>query len=141
MFKIKDNIYEAIKNSEIQIEEICIQDCDDIRKMISQKYCRNAGKTDVLWDDLLEYSSISDADAWKLFKCMVKRECILFFNKSDENCMFKIKTGSDLDYILSETYGFEFYVTDMECSYLLCFNHHDILYGCGLAYEWLKLYK
>lgn len=47
--------------------------------------------------------------------------------------MFLIRTGEDLNYLLSETYGFEFYITDKECSYLLCFNHHDILYGCGRA--------
>ena len=69
---------------------------------------------------------------------MVKSKCVLFFNKSDEKSMFLINSGNDLDFILSETYGFEFYVTDLDCSYLLCFNHHDILYGCGAAYDWVK---
>lgn len=51
--------------------------------------------------------------------------------------MFLIRSGEDLNYLLSETYGFEFYITDKECSYLLCFNHHDILYGCGRAEGWI----
>lgn len=44
-----------------------------------------------------------------------------------EKEMFLIQSGTDLDYILSETYGFEFYITNKQCSYLLCFNHHNIL--------------
>lgn len=87
---------------------------------------------------MLEYSCISDTDAWRLLKKLVKSKCVLFFNKSDEKSMFLINSGNDLDFILSETYGFEFYVTDLDCSYLLCFNHHDILYGCGAAYDWVK---
>ena len=51
--------------------------------------------------------------------------------------MFKIKNGNDLYYLLSETSGFEFYITDFNYSYLICFNHHDILYGCGRAKEWI----
>ena len=41
--------------------------------------------------------------------------------------------------MLEETYGYEFYVTDEECTYLICFNHHDILYTCGRAIKWLEV--
>ncbi len=139
MFNIKENIYEAIKYTELKIEEIDSQECNVIRQKISEKFCRNKKKSDFLWEDLLEYMSISDVNAWKLLKKMVRGKCILFFNRIDENVMFKINSEIDLDYILSETYGFEFYVTDYDCSYLICFNHHDILYGCGTICEFLKL--
>ena len=138
MYKIKENIIEVIKDSAIQIVELDSQKSDEIRKKINQLYCRKKNNVDVFWDDLLEYSCISDTDAWRLLKKMVKSKCVLFFNKSDEKSMFLINSGNDLDFILSETYGFEFYVTDLDCSYLLCFNHHDILYGCGAAYDWVK---
>lgn len=65
----------------------------------------------------------------------------MFFNDFDEKAMFKIKNGMDLDFLLSGTSGFEFYVTDLEYSYLICFNHHDMLYGCGKAIQWIEKLK
>ena len=73
-----------------------------------------------------------------LLKNWLKINVCFFFNKSDDKSMFLINSGDDLDYILSETCGFEFYITNLECLYLLCFSHHDILYGCGLAYDWIQ---
>ena len=32
----------------------------------------------------------------------------------------------------------EFYITDRDQSYVICFNHHDVLYGCGAAKEWVE---
>lgn len=52
--------------------------------------------------------------------------------------MFLIHSGSDLNFVLEETYGFEFYITDKKCTYLLAYNHHDILYGCGSAIDWME---
>lgn len=40
--------------------------------------------------------------------------------------------------MLSETWGFEFYVTNEQASFLFCFSHHDILYACGDVKIWLK---
>ena len=61
--------------------------------------------------------------------------------QKEEEEMILIQSGEDLNYILSETYGFEFYITDKQCSYLLCFSDHDILYGCGTAKEWIERIK
>ena len=65
----------------------------------------------------------------------------MFFNESDEKKSFLFKNGDDLVAVLGETYGFEFYVTNKEKSYLLVFNHHDILMACGDAKNWLNTKK
>ena len=137
MYKIKEDIMKAIENSTVKIEELDLKKSDEIREKIIQLWFEK-NHVDFLWDDLLEYSCISDPNAWKLIKKLVKNKCVLFFNKSDDKSMFLINSGDDLDYILSETCGFEFYITNLECLYLLCFSHHDILYGCGLAYDWIQ---
>ena len=41
--------------------------------------------------------------------------------------------------LLSEMSLEEFYITDDEISYLLCFSHHDILYAAGAAKGWLEM--
>ena len=119
MYKIKEDIMKAIENSTVKIEELDLKKSDEIREKIIQLYCEK-NHVDFLWDDLLEYSCISDPNAWKLIKKLVKNKCVLFFNKSDDKSMFLINSGDDLDYILSETCGFEFYITNLECLYLLC---------------------
>ena len=48
MYKIKENIIEAIKNSSVQIVELDSQKSDEIRKKISQLYCRKKDNIDVL---------------------------------------------------------------------------------------------
>lgn len=53
--------------------------------------------------------------------------------------MFDVPSGSALDALLGHTYGFVFYVTDVEASYLIGFNDHDFLICCGAAQEWLEV--
>ena len=62
---------------------------------------------------------------------IVKRYC-------DDEHAFLIANGVELQTILGESFGFEFYITDRDQSYVICFNHHDVLYGCGAAREWVE---
>ena len=39
----------------------------------------------------------------------------------------KIRVGRSAGDVLEEVHRSEFYVTDDDCSFLLCFNHHDFL--------------
>ncbi len=85
---------------------------------------------------------INNSNAWSLIKDYVKEnKCIMFFNKSDDRNGFLISNGAELQKILEESFGFEFYITDENLSYLICFNHHDILYGLGKAKDWIKEVK
>jgi hypothetical protein len=61
----------------------------------------------------------------------------LFFDLSEAIEMFHVPSGASLDQLLHNTYGFEFYVTDRDGTYLIGFNHHDVLIGCGTAGKWL----
>ena len=64
--------------------------------------------------------------------------CVLFFDISDEVEMFHVPSGSSLDELLGNTFGFVFYVTDTNATYLLSFNDHDFLICCGSARKWLE---
>jgi hypothetical protein len=135
---IKREINELVENNPIEIEEIENSICLKIRKIISELYADEKKKGLWLWEKLSHYDSISDKDGWSYIKEFVSdNDCILFFNEFDEINMYKIKNGNDLYFLLSETSGFEFYITDLSCSYLICFSHHDILYGCGTAIDWI----
>lgn len=142
MYKISNNIYDSIKGKNIKIEELEYPNKLKLMDSIKKKFIDNNKKGSWFWEKFYEYESIYDNKSWSYIKDFVlDKECILFFNQDEESKMFLIQNGYDLNYILSETYGFEFYVTDRICSFLICFNHHDILYGCGEAYRWIKEIK
>lgn len=139
MFKISTHIYDEIKDSKIIIEKIEIKERKEILDSILKKYINNCNTGVWLWEKFVHYEALNDDMAWSYIKDFVKdNNCIMFFNQEEEEEMFLIQSGDDLHYVLSETYGFEFYITDRQCSYLLCFSHHNILYGCGTAEKWIN---
>lgn len=112
-----------------------------------------------LWEALLDASSVYDENGWKIISNFVgEKNCLLFysndFSRYMDNCTFEpdlqirreeaaivINNGKDLEMLLSQMYGFEFYVTNFEMDYLISFNHEDILQGCGTAKEWVESLK
>lgn len=138
MSMIYDEIHKFIESNSMMIEEVKNVNCSKLRKTIDELYVDKGKKGTWLWEKLKCFDSLYDNNGWVYVKEYVSdNKCIMFFNEFDEKKMFKIKNGNDLFYLLSETSGFEFYITDTNCSYLLCFNHHDILYGCGNAKKWI----
>ena len=138
MYTISNEIYDSITNAVI-VNELSNGTCKNILKTLTKLYV-DAGKNGYwLWENLRDHIELSDSKGWSYIQNYVKsNSCILFFNQDEEKKMFKVSNGKDLQYILSETSGFEFYITDDDCSYLLCFNHHDVLIGCGKAMKWVE---
>ena len=138
MFKISNHINNELKGSKIIIKKIESKDRKEILDLILKKYIDINKKGVWLWEKFVHYEAVNDDMGWSYIKDFVKdNECIMFFNQEQEQEMFLIQSGEDLNYILSVTFGFEFYITNKQCSYLLCFNHHNILYGCGIAEKWM----
>ncbi|MCR4567306.1 MAG: hypothetical protein K5769_04605 [Pseudobutyrivibrio sp.] len=139
MFSISNDIYQAIQGTNIVIEEVTEASALRLLSDIKKKYIDSSQKSVWLWEQLAEYEYISDNNAWSYIKDFISNnECIMFFNIGDEDKMFRISNGNDLNYILAETFGYEFYITNEDTSFLLCFNHHDILYAAGEAKKWIK---
>ena len=135
-------ISNEILDSRIKVQELDLETIENIKRLIREKYLDEDKKSIWIWERLEEYESLADNNGWAYIKEFVSdNSCIMFFNQDDERKMFAISNGSDLHSILSETSGFEFYITDSDGSYLICFNHHDILFGCGNAAEWIKSIK
>ena len=98
--------------------------------------CRLLG----FWENLRKSVVVSDTNGWaKLANYVKQNSCIMFFDENDE--AISIKNGDELYTLIYEMYGFEFYITNNMTDYLLCFNHHDCIIGCGEASEWLENLK
>lgn len=139
MFSISNNIMQAIQGTEITIESVPVESAISILSAIEKKYVDSSRKSRCLWDRFADYAYVNDSDSWKKIKDFINdKSCIMFFNEDDDKRMYKILNGEDLNYILSETFGFEFYITNEITSFVICFNDHDILYGVGDAKQWIE---
>ncbi|HEU4885345.1 MAG TPA: hypothetical protein VFT45_24065 [Longimicrobium sp.] len=109
---------------------------DQLRELVFARY---GGRSNRLWATASDCASVQNAEAWRWIRNFVgSRSCILFFDPNDEVQMFHVPSGSTLDDLLGNTFGFVFYVTDADATYLLSFNDHDFLVCCGSAREWLE---
>ena len=109
---------------------------DQLRALVFSRY---GGSSSRLWAVLSGSTSVQDAEAWRWIGDFVgPRSCVLFLDLPDGAEMFHVPSGASLHELLAETYGFVFYVTDADASYLVAFNDHDFLVCCGAAREWLE---
>lgn len=92
-----------------------------------------------LWECIGFTFSAQGADLWRQIGSFVdKRRCYLFLEPKDGIRVVELDSGQALTDILASTFGFEFYISDAEGTYLICFNHHDIIMGAGVAGDWIS---
>lgn len=137
---ITKEINKIIKDYHLKSSLLPAEKMNYLYSNIIKHYCIK--NTSFIWESFKDYAYYQNSNAWSLIKDYVKEnKCIMFFNKSDDRNGFLISNGAELQKILEESFGFEFYITDENLSYLICFNHHDILYGLGKAKDWIKEVK
>lgn len=134
---IADEINRAIKDNHLKSHLLPSVYAEDLRTDIIEQYCNR--NSVFMWESFKDCIHYQNSNAWSLIHDYVKEnECIMLFDKSEDENVFLISNGRELQQILEDSFGFEFYITDKNYSYLLCFNHHDILYGAGKAKEWIN---
>jgi hypothetical protein len=92
-----------------------------------------------LWDDLKTYVGYYDRHALTKAEGFLQgAPFLLLFEERQDNTVIRFEEGCNPRTLLSCCKGFEFYLTDEEYSYLLCFNFSNLVAGSGDAVEeWL----
>lgn len=141
MWNIQEQVLTAANSLNISIQKIETKDVEHIVNQVTDKFSFGR-KVEPLWEHLKNQLSVNNKEAWLWIDELVgDAETIMFFNSTDEKVAFFFNKGVDIVSVLNETYGFEFYLTNRDTEYLICFNHHDVLIVCGSAIESLKKYK
>ena len=136
MSELIEEILAAEREHSLGIRLLPAADRDRLRERVFSRYGRRSYR---VWETLHDCASVQDSEAWQWIVDFIgARSCVLLFDLAEEVEMFHVPSGSALDQLLQDTFGFEFYVTDLEGSYLICFNHHDFLVCCGSARAWLE---
>lgn len=139
--KISSEIKKVALDSGISIKELSSEQVKKIKNDISRKYIQLQDKV-FLWDSFKEPAVIADSNGWeKICTFIGEKNCLMFFDDIEDKSVITIGNGTELYKLLNEMFGFEFYITNFETDYLICFNHHDCLLGCGAAKNWIKSLK
>ncbi len=119
------------------------EDAEHIRSEINSKFTDPCKKSSIwIWERLKSDYGIHGARYLDLLPSLpLPKQVIVLFNRYEDKSAVLLEDSSKLLPIINDTYGFEFYVTDKAISFLLCYNHHEILIGCGPAEQWLKEVK
>lgn len=138
MWNINKQILDASKLLNIEVKQLEYNAKKSVIINIANKYIKNDIKYP-LWDKLNDSMAELDEKAWEWVEDFVGNDnVIIFFNPNDEKGAYLLDSGKDLVSILGEMYNIEFYLTNQETSYLICYNHHDVLLASGEAKFWLK---
>ena len=136
MFGIVEGILAAERDHALGVRPLGAAIRHELRERVFSRYGRTSFR---LWEAASGCASVRNADAWRwIHEFVGSRSCVLFLDLADGAEMFHVPSGSSLDGLLANTYGFVFYVTDAEADFLICFNDHDFLMGWGGAREWLE---
>ena len=135
---ILSQLHTAIQVTGILVEELSPDESRALRNRVSMIYSK--GTTALfLWEYFSDCALTTNAEAWLWISDYIgNHPCLLFFFEHHAPPVFQLNNGFDLVALLGEMPMDEFYVTNAEASYLLCFSHHDILYAVGDAKTWLQ---
>lgn len=137
--KVCEDLLKTAQENNLQLTLLPREQSMKIKNNIKNKYSKGDNRS-FIWENLKESVVVSDTNGWaKLSDYVKQNSCIMFFDENDE--AIAIKNGDTLYTLIYEMYGFEFYITNNITDYLLCFNHHDCIVGCGKASEWLESLK
>lgn len=138
VWPLQNQFQAAIEAIGISVEELSPDASRAIRKRVSTLYSK--GTTSLfLWEHFAEKASINSTDAWLwISEYIGNKSCMLFFFEHLAPPVFQLNNGFDAVALVGELPMVEFYVTNPEADYLLCYSHHDILYALGRAKTWLE---
>jgi hypothetical protein len=138
---IVNQITQAAKNVDQPITLIGAEAVTHIRQRVVMSYCSRFDKR-FLWEHFIGAEGLHDSQGWiRLRTLNAGVTVIMFFNPEDDPAGFEFESLPDVSAVLGECFGFEFYITDRENTFVICFNHHDMLIGAGKAAEWIRQMK
>lgn len=136
MSRIAEEVLEANRQHALGVVALDVEAREQLRERIFFRY---GGRSNRLWATAGGCTSVQDKEGWQWIRDFIGwRSCVIFFDPIDEVEMFYVPSGMMLHELLGNTFGFVFYVTDMDGSFLISFNDHDFLKCCGSAQPWLR---
>ncbi len=138
MSKLTVEVLDAARHVGCKATELARSKREKLVKKLREKYTDGINHP-YFWEGLIDRASIQNKEAWQWIGEFVKQEQVimLFIDRPGEPGVV-FENGDCVVRTLWECTGFEFYLTDSQATYLLCYNHHDFLIATSLAANWIK---
>lgn len=137
MFQYADEFIEVCQDLGYEYKLYKEAEGNNLYQIIEKMYAQKQGVTP-LWQRLYKFSSIYNPEAWRWIEQFVgNRPIVIFFDITECKQILQLVNGINITSVLANSSGFTFYVTDITYSYLICFNDHNFLIGCGTAKLWI----
>lgn len=139
---IRGEINESAQNLHADFIEISYEEAAKKRVQLMTKFA-GSDRWTFPWEHLIHPNIATYRDihgnAYQLISNFIKHsKTLMLFNEEDERAGFEFRDGIQIVPILNECLSFEFYLTNEEIDYFICFNHHNYLITAGTAADWLK---
>ena len=134
---IRRDVEEALRVLGVVASKLDEPEARAVRERAARTF-GDGSSTLVHWNHLREYSAVQHPDSWEWVGEFVRGPAYLFFDERDEPSVFLFREGQRIRDVLEECAGFEFYICDPECTYLLCNNDQDYLFGVRKAQPWVE---
>lgn len=114
-----------------------------IQRLVKEKYIRDEIKLiGFSVFECLDYTDmvvIDIPDSWKWINDFIQnRPVIVFFNPFSHSNFIRLNNGNIFADYYEEAWEDEFYITDKGVSFLLGYNHSQVLFAMGEAKSWLQ---
>ncbi len=134
-------IINASEKLKLNIQELSSLESQSTMLGILNRFCNKGIYKYPIWENLIDSIAIDCKFSWSWFKeILIEQELILFFEPDDDKKMFYFDNGKQIVEVLLNCYRFNFYITNLEQTFLFAYNDHDYLIACGNAKEWLRSY-
>lgn len=135
---VKKEILSALFEFDILNKVLSTQHYQALYQAVLDKFALGVDKFP-LWENLNDSESLKEKDGWLLISDFVgNEEVVLFLDNRTEKFAITLNGSKDLNKLLSNTFHFVFYITNINVDYLLCFNEHDFIIASGKAKVWLR---
>lgn len=106
---------------------------------LAERYARDKAYSFQFWDVLDDAVSFTKENGWLPIKEFISplEDVFLFFEHDDENESLLFRHGAELAEVLIETGIRDFYLSDRDSGFLICYNDHDAIIADGIARDWL----
>lgn len=134
-------ILSAAHEISIPVIEMSPNDVDALRRKLAKKFGADS-RHQIDFNNMSGKVSIQNEDGWRLLSEILEHDVhYMFYDHSCDYHGVEISNGARISDILERCFGFPFYVTDKENTFVIGMNDHDYLIGTGSVTDWLKKLK
>jgi hypothetical protein len=133
-----EEVINAIKLLDINAKILPEDICTTILERVIKRFTNLKKYEYPIWENMISQKSVRGEHVWQLLaKVLNQKEIVFFFDNVDDKNMFLFPNGNVISDVIAESFGFIFYITNIENEFLLAYNDHDYLIGAGEAIAWI----